>query len=109
MTILDQLAAYARERVNEARRKQPFEELKKQALSLNVSARERFAFENALKKPGLSFICECKKASPSKGLIFHMSGLPGNMRRQGRMVSPSLPNPNGFWAVTDICARLQMP
>ncbi len=69
MTILDQLAAYARERVNEARRKQPFEELKKQALSLDISARECFAFENALKKPGLSFICECKKASPSKGLI----------------------------------------
>lgn len=69
MTILDQLAAYARERVNEARRKLPFEELKKQALSRNVSKRESFAFENALKKPGLSFICECKKASPSKGLI----------------------------------------
>ncbi len=28
-----------------------------------------FAFEKALKKDGLSFICECKKASPSKGLI----------------------------------------
>ena len=28
-----------------------------------------FAFENALKKPDISFICECKKASPSKGLI----------------------------------------
>jgi indole-3-glycerol phosphate synthase len=28
-----------------------------------------FTFENALKKPGISFICECKKASPSKGLI----------------------------------------
>ncbi len=28
-----------------------------------------FAFEQALAKPGLSFICECKKASPSKGLI----------------------------------------
>ena len=28
-----------------------------------------FAFEKALKKPGLSFICECKKASPSKGII----------------------------------------
>lgn len=26
-------------------------------------------FEKTLKKPGLSFICECKKASPSKGLI----------------------------------------
>lgn len=69
MTILDQLVAYARERVNEARRKLPFEELKKQALSLTPSERESFAFENALKKPGLSFICECKKASPSKGLI----------------------------------------
>ena len=28
-----------------------------------------FSFERALKKPGLSFICECKKVSPSKGLI----------------------------------------
>ena len=28
-----------------------------------------FEFEKALKKPGMSFICECKKASPSKGLI----------------------------------------
>ena len=28
-----------------------------------------FAFENALKETGVSFICECKKASPSKGLI----------------------------------------
>lgn len=28
-----------------------------------------YRFETALKKPGISFICECKKASPSKGLI----------------------------------------
>lgn len=28
-----------------------------------------FEFENALKKDGISFICECKKASPSKGII----------------------------------------
>ena len=28
-----------------------------------------FEFENALKKPDISFICECKKASPSKGII----------------------------------------
>lgn len=69
MTILDQLAVSARERVNEARRKLPFEQLRKQALSPTASKSERFAFENALKKPGLSFICECKKASPSKGLI----------------------------------------
>ena len=28
-----------------------------------------FPFEAALRRPGMSFICECKKASPSKGLI----------------------------------------
>lgn len=28
-----------------------------------------FEFENALKSDDISFICECKKASPSKGLI----------------------------------------
>ena len=27
------------------------------------------ALKKALAKPGLAFICECKKASPSKGLI----------------------------------------
>lgn len=66
MTILDQLACHARERVAESKRKVPLEELKRQALHL---AKGAFAFENALKKPDISFICECKKASPSKGLI----------------------------------------
>lgn len=28
-----------------------------------------FAFENKLKEEGMSYICECKKASPSKGVI----------------------------------------
>ena len=28
-----------------------------------------FPFEKALKAEGMSFICECKKASPSKGVI----------------------------------------
>lgn len=69
MTILDQLAGYAKERVDRAGKELPLEELKKQAVSLTASAEENFAFENALKKPGISFICECKKASPSKGLI----------------------------------------
>ncbi|MDO5406611.1 MAG: indole-3-glycerol phosphate synthase TrpC [Eubacteriales bacterium] len=66
MTILDQIAAHARERVDEAKKKQSFQELKRQALSL---PKGDFAFEHALQKPGISFICECKRASPSKGLI----------------------------------------
>lgn len=66
MTILDRLADHARERVAEAKKKIPLDEIKRQALSL---PKGDFAFERALKKDGISFICECKKASPSKGLI----------------------------------------
>ena len=66
MTILDQLAEHARQRVAAAQKAVPLEELRRQAFSL---PRGDFGFEKALGKSGLSFICECKKASPSKGLI----------------------------------------
>lgn len=66
MTILDQLAEHARERVKQAKEKITFEEIRQQALLLPKGG---FTFEEALKKSGISFICECKKASPSKGLI----------------------------------------
>lgn len=66
MTILDELAAYAKERVEEAKRKVPLSEMKSLALSMQ---KDDFSFERALKQEGLSFILECKKASPSKGLI----------------------------------------
>ena len=66
MTILEQLAEYARERVERAKEKTSEEEIKSLAYRL---PKGDFAFEKALKKQGLSFICECKKASPSKGLI----------------------------------------
>lgn len=66
MTILDQLADHARKRVSEAKKRIPAEAMKRQALSLPKGG---FAFENALKKSDIAFICECKKASPSKGLI----------------------------------------
>ena len=66
MTILDELAAYAQTRVKAAKERISPEEIKKRALSL---PKGDFAFEKALAKPGVSFICECKKASPSKGVI----------------------------------------
>lgn len=66
MTILDQLADHARERVARAKAQVSEEALRREALAL---PRGDFPFEAALRKPGLSFICECKKASPSKGLI----------------------------------------
>ena len=65
--ILDQLADYARVRVAEVKKKIPLEEMKRKAESMPPI--EGFPFEQALKSDGMSFICECKKASPSKGLI----------------------------------------
>ena len=66
MTILDQLANHARERVAAAKAALPLADLRRQAEAL---PKGDFAFEKAIRKPGMSFICECKKASPSKGLI----------------------------------------
>lgn len=66
MTIIDQLCDHAKVRVENAKKNLPLHEIRRQAEALPKGT---FAFENALKKPGISLICECKKASPSKGLI----------------------------------------
>lgn len=66
-TILDTIADYARERVAEAKKRISSEEIKTQALALDCHT--GFPFEKALREGDISFICECKKASPSKGLI----------------------------------------
>ena len=103
--ILEQLAEHARERVAEAKRRIPTEEMKARAFAAAeaergtasaagtgdaeqaASAAESggsgqqprtagprtagftFPFERALRGERMAFICECKKASPSKGLI----------------------------------------
>lgn len=66
MEILNQLADHARERVLAAKKKIPLAKVKEEALSM---PKGNFAFEKALRKSDISFICECKKASPSKGII----------------------------------------
>ncbi len=66
MTILDTIAQHTLERVYESEKKIPLSEIKKRALSMQKG---NFQFENALKKPDIAFICEVKKASPSKGII----------------------------------------
>ena len=64
--ILEQLAAYARTRVEQAKAVRPLADVKAAALA---QPKGDFAFEKALAQPGVRFICECKRASPSKGLI----------------------------------------
>lgn len=72
MTILDQIADNARERTERSKRQVSFSDIRRQAEQM---PRGDFLFEKALRKTGagaereIAFICECKKASPSKGLI----------------------------------------
>ena len=70
-TILNQIAEYTRLRVQQAKQQVPLEKLKARALESGKKekAGRYFPFEQALRQPDISFICECKKASPSKGLI----------------------------------------
>ena len=74
--ILEQLAEHARERVAEAKRRIPPEEMKAKAFAIAAAELRAetapgftFPFERALRGERMAFICECKKASPSKGLI----------------------------------------
>lgn len=68
MNILDQLAEYSRFRVADDKKKISLEEMK----NIAIQTKNEKLCDLHLKstqKDGLSFICECKKASPSKGLI----------------------------------------
>lgn len=65
--ILDKLAASARVRVDRLKAERPLESVREEALS--IKPEKPFCFEAALKKEDIAFICEIKKASPSKGLI----------------------------------------
>ena len=63
--ILDEIMAYHREQLPKIMREVPLADLRAFA-SVTPPALDFYA---ALKKPGVSLIAECKKASPSKGLL----------------------------------------
>lgn len=65
--ILDTIADYARERAARDREALGFDALKERCAELGRGNGE--AFYSAIRAPGLRFICEIKKASPSKGVI----------------------------------------
>lgn len=67
MSILDQLARHARERVEAEEQAVPLRVLRARCEVLGPGDADRFA--SAIRRPGLSLICEVKKASPSKGII----------------------------------------
>lgn len=65
--ILEEIAEKTRRRVELAKEKKVPEQMEKEALAMECDT--GFPFEKKLRLPGISFICEVKKASPSKGVI----------------------------------------
>ena len=77
--ILDKIAASTQARVERSKKQVAFEEIRMKAQSISaaesictargVDPDRGFPFERALSRQDINFICEIKKASPSKGLI----------------------------------------
>ncbi len=73
--ILDEIAESAKKRIAEQKKKIPFDTIRKAAEEKAAAEREsgkngfEFPLEKALRGKEISFICEVKKASPSKGVI----------------------------------------
>ena len=67
--ILEEIAARTRERIAKEKSRISVSELENRIQEVNKNARQKITFLQALQKDGMSYICEVKKASPSKGLI----------------------------------------
>ena len=113
MSILDQLAEHAKDRVAVAKREKPLPELRREALALQKGD---FPFERALGGPELAFICECKKASPSKGLIapeFPYLEIAGSYEAAGADAISVLTEPRWFLGrdeyLREIAAGVSLP
>ena len=67
--ILDEIVKSTFKRVEESYKREPLASVKEKAAAAARQGRTDFPFEEALKKKPIAFICEVKKASPSKGII----------------------------------------
>lgn len=65
--ILQEIADKTKERIAEAKRRLPISEVK--AYVADMDCGRKYPFEQALSGEGVGYICEVKKASPSKGVI----------------------------------------
>ena len=114
MTILDTLAAHAKARTQRNKKILPEEELRKCARAMGADT--GFPFEKALAQPGMSFICEVKKASPSKGLIspeFPYLKIAGEYEQAGASAISCLTEPDFFMGsdkyLREIAAEVKIP
>lgn len=105
--ILGEIADAARLRVEREKQADPPEELIRRVKSMPVD--RSFPFEAALRRPGLSLICEIKRASPSKGLIapeFPYRDIAKEYERGGAAAISVLTEPKWFLGSLEYLRRI---
>ena len=112
--ILEEIAKRTIERVAEEKAAVPLSEMKKRAEALDANT--GFPFRKALSGDEISFICEVKRASPSKGLIapdFPYLDIARDYERAGASAISCLTEP--FWFkgkdeyLTEISKAVKIP
>lgn len=117
MNILEQIAEKTAERIVQEKKKLPLSEVRREAEQVHKEqVKPDFAFETALAAEGISFICEVKKASPSKGLIapdFPYLKIAGEYEAAGASAISCLTEPFYFQGkdayLKEIAAAVQIP
>ena len=71
MNILDEIANKTKERIAKEKEIESLDLIKDKCKSIYLHENDMFSFEKALQKDAFSIIAECKKASPSMGIICH--------------------------------------
>ncbi len=66
---MDEIVEETKKRVKKAKEEESLASIQRRAKEALNSKEAKRGFTNQLKRPGLNFICEVKKASPSKGII----------------------------------------
>lgn len=111
-SILEELANAARERVARDAARMPLDEVR----ALAAATPEPPSFYDSLAQPGMAFICECKKASPSKGLIepdFEPVSIARDYEAAGAAAISVLTEPTRFLGsddyLRDVAAAVSIP
>lgn len=106
--ILDEIAEKARVRVAESKKKISPDVMAEKAKQ-KAKTTEPFRFEKALARDGVSFICEVKKASPSKGVIaedFDYLAIAKDYEKAGADAISVLTEPDYFLGSIDYLAEI---
>lgn len=124
MNILKEIAEKTKERIRKEKSQIPVSVLEEQIRAGRQIEGEsgqqkhtsRITFYQALRKPGMSYICEVKKASPSKGLIapdFPYLNIAGEYERAGAAAISCLTEPFYFMGadryLKEITAAVRIP